>query len=113
MAMAILVIEEGAPNGVDLVLRGPVNGVSKAQEPIKVVDLGDDFALAGVRLDVAWDETRENLCVVLMVDAGRNSRLVGLQIVPTLIAEVGRVNIASLKEGIAEALSPKATEQLA
>lgn len=87
-----------------------LNGVSRAkaegQAIIKVVDLGDDFAMAGCRLDVAYDETRENLCVLLVMDAGKNSRLVGLQVVPTLIAELGRIPVAELKAGIAKALTP-------
>jgi hypothetical protein len=109
--MAILVIEGGSPNGTDLVMgEHHTNGVARAhaqgQPVIKVVDLGDDFALAGCRLEVAWDETKEHLCVLLVMDAGKNSRLVGLQVVPTLIAELGRIPVADLKAGIAKAMTP-------
>lgn len=109
--MGILVIEGGSPNGTDFVMgahhgnqlaQAKVNG----QRIIKAVDLGDGYAMAGVRLEVAFDTSKENLCVLLVVDAGRNSPLVGLQSVPTAISEVGRISIAELKAGIAEALSP-------
>lgn len=112
MAMRIEVIEGGHPNGTDLVVMGEhhTNGVAKAaatnQQIIRVVDLGDDFALAGCRLEVAWDETKENLCVLLVMDAGKNSRLVGLQVVPTLIGELGRIPVAELKAGITKAMVP-------
>lgn len=91
------------------------NGFSQAkaagQEIVKVADLGDDYALKGIRLETAFDATRENLCVLLVVEAGKNSRLVGLQVVPTIIGEVGRISLADLKAGIAEAIAPKAPEQ--
>lgn len=89
------------------------NGVAKAkaagQQIIKVVDIGDDFAIAGCRLDFAYDETQENLCVLLVLDAGKNSRLVGLQVVPTILAELARIPIAELKAGIAKATTPPVT----
>ena len=114
--MAILVIEEGAANGTDLVMGDHhVNGFAKAkaadQKIVKVVDLGDDFGMAGVRLDVAYDETGEYLCVLLLLDAGKNSRVVGLQVVPTILAELGRIKIDTLKASIIEVLAPKAPEQ--
>lgn len=107
----VIVIEQGHPNGMDLVVgehntNGVAKAVSKGQQVIRVVDLGDDFALAGCRLECAFDESKENLCVLLVMDAGRNSRLVGLQVVPTLIGEVGRIPVAELKAGIVKALTP-------
>lgn len=114
--MSILVIEEGHPNGRDLVV-GEANGnpLHRAKESgqriIKAVDLGDDYALAGARLEMAWDGEKENLCVLLVVDAGKNSRLVGLQVVPTVIAELGRIKIADLKAGIAAAMDPVSTAE--
>ena len=109
--MPIIVIEGGSPNGTDLVVGDhKTNGVSLAKAAdkpiIKVADLGDDFALAGCRLEVARDETGENLCVLLVMDAGKNSRLVGLQVVPTLIAELGRISVTELKAGITKAMAP-------
>jgi hypothetical protein len=115
--MAIMVIEGGAPNGTDLVVGDHhSNGLSRAKEAgqqiVKVVDLGDDYGMAGVRLDIAWDsEAKENLCVLLVVDAGKNSRLVGLQVVPTVIAELGRIKVSDLKAGIANALHPPGEPQ--
>lgn len=114
-----IVIEEGLmPNGTDLVV-GEANGnplhraKEAGQQIVKVVDLGDDFGMAGVRLDVAWDgEAKEHLCVLLVVDAGKNSRLMGLQVVPTVLAELGRIKVADLKAGIAQALAPKPTAEL-
>lgn len=86
------------------------NGLSRAkasgQQIIKVVDLGEDFALAGIRLETAFDSTKEHLCVLLVMDAGKNSQLVGLRVVPTVICEVGKIRVADLKAGIAEALNP-------
>lgn len=86
------------------------NGVAKAvaagQPVIKVVDLGDDFAMAGIRLMPAFDDTKENLCVLLVIDAGKNSRLVGLTPIPTVIAEIGRISVAELKAGITQAMNP-------
>jgi L-arabinose isomerase len=109
--MGIVVIEGGSPNGTDLVMGDHhSNGVARAkaadQPIIRVVDLGDDFAVAGCRLEIAWDEGKENLCVLLVMDAGKNSRLVGLQVVPTLIAELGRIPVADLKAGITKAMTP-------
>jgi hypothetical protein len=89
-----------------------VNGFSRAkaagQEIIKVVDLGDDFALKGIKLETAFDSTKEHLCVLLVMEAGKNSTLVGLRVVPTVLMEVARISVADLKAGIAEALSPAA-----
>lgn len=90
-----------------------VNGFAKAkaagQQIIQALDLGDDFALAGCRLQVAWDESKEHLCVLLVLDAGKNSRLVGLQVVPTVIAELGKIKTTDLKAGIAKVLNPPET----
>jgi hypothetical protein len=87
-----------------------VNGLSRAKaaghEIIKVVDLGEDFALAGIRLETAFDSTKEHLCVLLVMDAGKNSQLVGLRVVPTVIAEIGKIRVEDLKAGIAHALNP-------
>jgi hypothetical protein len=87
-----------------------VNGFSRAKaagrEIIKVVDLGDDFGLKGIRFETAFDSTKEHLCVLLVMDAGKNSSLVGLRVVPTVLAEVARISVADLKAGIAEALNP-------
>lgn len=87
------------------------NGLSLAKERgekiIKVVDLGDEYALAGIRLETAFDTEKEHLCVLLVMDAGRKSIIAGLQVVPTVLAEIGRISIADLKAGIAGALSPK------
>jgi hypothetical protein len=92
-----------------------VNGFSQAkaagQQIIKVADLGDEFALKGVRLETVFDTDKEHLCVLLVVEAGKNSRLVGLQVVPTVVAELARIKISDLKAGIAEAISPKVPEQ--
>ena len=111
IVMGILVIEEGAPNGMDFVVGDHlVNPLSRAKEAgqqiLKVVDLGDEYALANIQLQPAFDETKEHLCVLLVAVAGRNSPLVGLQAVPVVIGEVGRVKVADLKAGIAAALSP-------
>lgn len=112
--MSILVIEGGQPNGTDLVMGeangNPLHRAKEAGQPIiKVVDLGDDFAMAGIRLMPAFDETKENLCVLLVIDAGKSSRLVGLTPIPTVIAEVGRISIAELKDGITKAMNPPVT----
>ena len=76
----------------------------RGEQIVKVADLGDGYALAGVGLTTAFDAERENLCVLLVVNAGRNSALVGLQVVQTVIAEVGRISLADLKTSIAAAL---------
>jgi hypothetical protein len=91
------------------------NGLSRAkaagQQIVKVVDLGDDFAMAGVQLlPVYTDETKDTLAFVVSVMAGRNSPLVGLQVVPTIVSEVGRISVAELKASISKALSPKVEE---
>ena len=75
---------------------------------VKVVDLGDDYCLAGCRLQVVFgDEKGESLAVLLLLDAGKNSSLVGVTSVPTVIAELGRISVADLKAGIARALLPQ------
>jgi len=110
--VAVIVIEGGQPNGTDLVMSDHhVNGFSRAkasgQEIVRVVDLGDDFALKGIRFETAFDSAKEHLCVLLVMDAGKNSTLVGLRVVPTVLAEVARISVADLKAGIAQALNPQ------
>lgn len=87
-----------------------LNGLSRAkasgQQIVKVIDLGDDFALAGAAIVPSFDEEKKHLCFLLVAQAGKNSQLVGLQIVPTVIAEVGRISIEELKAGITRALNP-------
>ena len=112
--MGIVVIEEGRPDGGDLVVRmsdpGRMNGVTKAaeqQKVIKVLDLGDGFAFADVGIRAVWaDETKETLAFVLVALAGKNSQLMGLQAIPTVVAELGRIKVEDLKAGIAKALNP-------
>lgn len=93
---------------------GEANGNSlhrakEAGQPIvKVSDLGDGFGLIGLRLTAAYDETGESLCALLVVDAGKTSIIAGITPVPTVIAELGRIKVADLKAGIAEALKPAA-----
>lgn len=86
------------------------NGISRAkaagQQIINVADLGDGYALAGCKLECAFSPDGKDVCVLLVLAAGRNSQLVGLQAVPTVLAELGRIPIADLKAGIETALNP-------
>lgn len=108
----VTVIEGGRPDGTDLVIgEHHSNGVARAaaagEKIVQVVELGDDFAMSGIRLMPAFSENREHLCVLLVIDAGKNSRLVGVQVIPTVIAEIGRISLVDLKAGISKALSPE------
>lgn len=111
--MPILVIEGGQPNGMDLVMgehltnpRAQAKAKANGQQIIKVIDLGDDFALAGARILPTFDQDKKHLCFLLVAEAGKNSSLVGLQVVPTVIAELGRIAVEDLKAGITGALNP-------
>lgn len=109
--MAIVVIEQGRPDGTDFVMgEHHSNGLSQAkkagQRIIEVVDLGDDFGLAGISIKPVWDEAKENLCFVLVVAAGPTSKLVGIQAVPVAVGELARIPIAELRAAVARALQP-------
>lgn len=109
--MAIIVIEQGRPDGTDFVMgEHHSNRLSQAkkagQQIVKVLDLGDEYALASIQLVPVFDEQKENLCVLVVAMAGLNSRIAGLQMVPTVMGEIARMPVAELKAGIAKALQP-------
>jgi len=109
--MSIIVIEQGRPDGTDFVmgehLDNPLAQAKKAgQRIVEVIDLGDDFGLAGISIRPTWDETKENLCFVLVVAAGPTSKLVGIQAVPVVVGELARIPIADLRASVARALQP-------
>lgn len=110
--MSIIVIEEGAANGTDLVVNearnNPLARAKAEGRPIQeVFDLGDDFALAGVAIRPVFDETKENLCFILVAAAGPVSKLVGVQAVPVIVGELARVPIAELKAKVKQVLQPE------
>lgn len=109
--MAILVIEEGHPNGMDLVMgrderlnpNSRVNGGPRQSVP--VIPLGDDdVMLPEIRLVANLDESRENIRILVTGIVGRNSQVVGLRVGPTILAELAPVPVATVRAAISAQL---------
>lgn len=73
---------------------------SEPRKMVQAIDLGDEFALIGLQLMPALDESKENLVVLLAAIGGRNSPLVPLQPKPVVIMELTKVPLASIRRAL-------------
>lgn len=111
--MAIIVIEEGAPNGTDLVVgEHHTNGVARLnavpQKRIPVLDVGESYVVAGVSIEpvLSFDsgEEENQLAVILTVVGGRKSELVPTIPVKLVIGELARIPLSKLREKLQAAI---------
>lgn len=111
--MRIEVIEGGRADGTDLVvgehLENPLAQAKRSgQRIVQVVELGGDFGLAGVSIvPMLAADAADTLCLNLVVAAGPTSKLVGIQPVPVVLAELARIPVSKLREKLAAALKPE------
>lgn len=113
--MAIVVIEEGAPNGTDLVLNeARFNPVAQAnavpQRMVPVMPLGDGYVALGVTLEPAITPDGDSFAVVLSFVGGRESSLVPTKPVKIVLGELARIPLVQLKERLANVIDGKAEE---
>lgn len=103
----VIVIEEGHPNGMDLVMgreerlnpNSRVNGGPRQSVP--VIPLGDDdVLLPEIRLVADLDESRENIRILVTGIVGRNSQVVGLRVGPTILGELPSIPVAVARAAI-------------
>ena len=107
--MGIVVIEEGHPNGTDLVvgahLRNPVAQANAApQRRIEVLPIGENYVVAGVAIEPVLSDDKDHLCVVLSVVGGRASDLVPTIPVKLVLGELARVKLEDLRGKLAAAI---------
>ena len=119
--MAIIVIEEGAPNGTDLVMGDHlVNPVARANaEPVKhvrAIPLGDGYVVIGLSLEPMLspnaDQDGDDFCCVLSLVGGRESSLMPTIPVKVVLGELARLSLADVKSKLAQAIDgePKADQ---
>lgn len=106
--MAIVVIEEGAPNGTDLVVSdSKVNPIAQAkargEQIVQVASLGDGFAILGLSLEPVVDNGK--LTAFVVVNGCKPSLIAGIdKVVKVAIGKVGEIDVNGLKSRIAEGL---------
>jgi len=112
--MAIVVIEEGNPNGTDLVVgEHTLNPVAKAngvpQKFVRAIPIGEEYAVLGLSLEPMLSDD-EHLCAVLTVVGGRESSLMPTVPVKLVLGELGRISLADLREKLGAAIDGKPSE---
>lgn len=117
--MAIIVIEQGRPDGGDLVVgEHHLNPVARAnaepQKAVRVIDIGEGYGIIGLTLEpvvsFSSDETEQYFCAVLSVVGGKRSDLVPMEVTKLIIGEVGRLPVSKLREMLSRALGPEQPE---
>ena len=110
--MAVIVIEQGAPNGTDLVLNEArynprANGTSKPPDPVRYIPIGDDYALLAVGIK-PMPTTDGELHSMLVASVGRVSVVAGIHdVVQIGLGILNKFPIAEIKRLHAEALEPE------
>ena len=113
--MPIVVIEEGAPNGTDLVVKeARLNPVAVAnavpQRTVPVMPLGDGYVALGVTLEPAITPDGDSFAVILSFVGGRESSLVPTKPVKIVLGELARIPLLQLKERLGNAIDQKPEE---
>jgi hypothetical protein len=119
--MSIIVIEEGAPNGTDLVVGDHhLNPVARANaEPVRhvrAIPLGDGYVVIGLSLEPVMspnaDQDGDDFCAVLSLVGGRESSLMPTIPVKIILGELARLPLAMVKSKLAHAIDgePKADQ---
>lgn len=113
--MAILVIEEGAPNGMDLVMGDHLLNETALQHaaprPVKmerarIWPIGEGYAVTGFTLQPGVSAEGEVACL-LIANVVKPSQLVQVQtIVPVAIGILGKTTAQSLRESYDKGTSP-------
>lgn len=106
--MGIVVIEEGAPNGTDLVVnearKNPIaQAKARDEEIVTVAHLGDGFALLGLSLEPVMVDGKMQAFVV--ANCCKPSAIVGIdRVVKVAMGKVGEIDLNGLKANIAKGL---------
>ncbi len=110
--MGIIVIEEGAPNGTDLVVgesRFNPTAIANAQpqRQVQALRIGDGYAVLGLILEPVLSPNGEGepeFCAVLSVVGGRESDLVPMMPVKLVLGELARLSLPDLRAKLAAAI---------
>lgn len=117
--MAIIVIEQGRPDGSDFVM-GEANGnplhqaKKRGEQIVQVASLGDGFAIMGLSIEPVLQDGK--LVAFVVANCCKPSQIVGIdKVIKVAMGKVGEIDLNSLKgniaKGLGETWEPPAPEQ--